>query len=165
MAADDVAAAVGEVAVGAPLNGTVEIGGPEQFRFDDLIRQGLRAADDPREVVADPHARYFGAELSERSLVPGDGAQLGATRFDDWLSQQAPGGDHVRRRHGSARAHAATFSPCLEQPPDLTPSEAVAYIRVRVADAPRPDGSVLVYLPDGTGLVVRAQQLLHRDVG
>ena len=60
---------------------------------------------------------------------------------------------------------AATFSPFLEQPPDLTPSEAVAYIRVRVTDVPRPDGSVLVYLPDGTGLVVSAQQLLHLDAG
>jgi uncharacterized protein YbjT (DUF2867 family) len=87
MAADDVAKAVGRIAVGAPLNGTVEVAGPQQFRFDELIRQGLRARHDPREVVSDPHARYFGAELGERSLVPGDGARLGETRFEEWLAQ------------------------------------------------------------------------------
>lgn len=89
MAADDVASAVSRVAMGSPSNGIVEIGGPEQFRFDDLIRQGLSARNDPREVIADAHARYFGTELSERSLVPGDDAQLGETRFEDWLSRPA----------------------------------------------------------------------------
>ena len=89
MAADDVASAVGRVAMGPPLNGIVEIAGPEQFRFDELIRLGLSARKDPREVVADPHARYFGTELSERSLVPGANAQLGDTRFEDWLSRSA----------------------------------------------------------------------------
>src|SRR5262249_39263899 len=69
MAADDVVKAVGRVGVGAPVNGTVEVAGPQQFRFDELIRQGLAAYHDPREVVADPHARYFGAELGERSLI------------------------------------------------------------------------------------------------
>src|SRR5262249_11613827 len=68
MAADDVAAGVCRVALGAPLNGTVEIAGPEVLRFDDAIRQGLRARTDLRTVVADPHARYFGAELGERTL-------------------------------------------------------------------------------------------------
>jgi uncharacterized protein YbjT (DUF2867 family) len=87
MAADDVASAVADVAMGPPLTGMVEIGGPEQFRFDELIRLALSARNDPREVVADSHARYFGAELSERSLVPDDGAQLGAQRFADWLRQ------------------------------------------------------------------------------
>jgi uncharacterized protein YbjT (DUF2867 family) len=89
IAADDVARAVGRVAVGAPANRTVEVAGPEQFRLDDLIRRGLSARNDPRTVVADPHARYFGAELGERTLVPGDGARLGKTRFEDWLSQPA----------------------------------------------------------------------------
>ncbi len=89
IAADDVASAVARVAVGSPLNGTIEIGGPEQFRFDDLIRKGLSARNDPREVIADPHARYFGAELSERTLIPGDGAQLGEIRFADWLKRSA----------------------------------------------------------------------------
>jgi uncharacterized protein YbjT (DUF2867 family) len=91
MAADDVAAAVGRVAVGTPRNGTVEIGGPEQFRFDDFIRQALRARGDARDVVADPHAPYFGTELEERSLVPDDGAELGPTRFDDWQRAQSQG--------------------------------------------------------------------------
>ena len=87
MAAEDVAAAVVRVAVGAPLNGMVEIGGPEALRFDDFIRRGLGARHDPRQVVADPSARYFGAVLAERTLVPGDGAQLGETTFSDWLGR------------------------------------------------------------------------------
>ena len=85
MAADDVAKALCRIAVGAPVNGTVEIGGPEKFRFEALIRINLKACNDPRQVVADPHARYFGEELGERTLVAGDGAQLGETRFEDWL--------------------------------------------------------------------------------
>jgi len=89
MAADDVASAVGRVAMGSPVNGTVEVGGPEKFRLDELVRQGLAARNDPREVVADPHARYYGLELSERTLVPGDDARLGETRFADWLKQSA----------------------------------------------------------------------------
>jgi uncharacterized protein YbjT (DUF2867 family) len=87
MAADDVASAVGRVATGSPLNGTVEVAGPEQFRLDELIRQDLSARHDPREVITDPHAGYFGAELSERTLVPADDARLGETRFQDWLSR------------------------------------------------------------------------------
>jgi uncharacterized protein YbjT (DUF2867 family) len=87
MAADDVAQAVERVAVGAPLNGTIEVGGPQQLRFEELIRQFLDARHDPRKVVVDAHARYFGAELSERSLIPADGAQLGQTRFQQWLNQ------------------------------------------------------------------------------
>ena len=89
MAADDVARVVSEVAMASPLNGIIEIGGPEKFRFDEFIRRGLNARKDPREVIADPHALYFGTELSERSLVPGDGALLGETRFEDWLSRSA----------------------------------------------------------------------------
>ncbi len=89
MAADDVASAVARVAAAPPLNGIVEVAGPEQFRFDELIRMGLSARKDAREVIADPHARYFGTELTERSLVPGDDAQLGETRFEDWLSRSA----------------------------------------------------------------------------
>src|SRR5262245_37699598 len=90
MAADDVAKAVGRVAVGTPVNGIVEVAGPEQFRLDELIRQGLRVRQDPREVVATPQARYFGALLNERTLVPDDGARLGEIRFQEWLSQPAP---------------------------------------------------------------------------
>jgi uncharacterized protein YbjT (DUF2867 family) len=86
MAAEDVASAVDEVAVGSPVNGIVEVAGPEQFRLDELIRRGLGVRHDPREVIADPRARYFGAELSERTFVPGKDAHLAATRFEDWLS-------------------------------------------------------------------------------
>ena len=89
MAADDVAKAMARIAVGAPLNGTVEVAGPEQFRLDELVRHGLSARRDPREVVIDPHARYFGAELNERSLVPGANARLGEIRFKEWLGQPA----------------------------------------------------------------------------
>jgi uncharacterized protein YbjT (DUF2867 family) len=87
MAADDVASAVSRIAVGSPVNGTVEVGGPEKFRLDELVRRALAARNDPREVVADPHARYYGVELSDRTLVPGDDAQLGQTRLADWLKQ------------------------------------------------------------------------------
>ena len=87
MAADDVASAVGRIATDSPVNGTVEIGGPEKFRLDELARQGLAAHKDPREVVADPKARYYGVDISERTLLPGDGAQLSETRFETWLTQ------------------------------------------------------------------------------
>jgi uncharacterized protein YbjT (DUF2867 family) len=87
MAADDVAKALGSVAVGAPLKGTVDVAGPQQFRFDELIRQGLSARNDPREVVVDSHARYFGAELGERALIPAGDARLGEIRFQEWLKQ------------------------------------------------------------------------------
>ncbi len=87
MAAQDVSAAVCKVAEGPPLNGVVEIGGPQQFGFDDFVRHALGAYHDARQVVADPHARYFGTELVERSLVPGANARLSTIRFDDWLHQ------------------------------------------------------------------------------
>jgi len=97
MAADDVAIEVGKVAMGAPVNGIVEVGGPEKFPLDDLVRQALTAWKDPREVVADPHATYYGVEVSERTLIPDDGAQLGQTRFADWLKQ--PGAKTVAAAH------------------------------------------------------------------
>jgi uncharacterized protein YbjT (DUF2867 family) len=87
MAADDVAKAVGRTAVGSPLNGTIEVAGPEQFRLDELIRMALSARNIQLEVVADPQARYFGALLGERTLVPGDGALLFETRFENWLRE------------------------------------------------------------------------------
>ena len=80
---------MGRVAVSAPVNGIVEIAGPQQFRFDEFIRLGLSARRDPREVVADPHARYFGAEVGQRVLVPETDARLGEIRFEDWLAQSA----------------------------------------------------------------------------
>jgi uncharacterized protein YbjT (DUF2867 family) len=87
MAADDVANEVGRIATGLPVNGTVEIGGPEQFRLDELIRRGLTARKDPRRVVADPQATYYGVAVTERALVPEKNARLGKTRFDEWLAQ------------------------------------------------------------------------------
>ena len=87
MAAGDVASAVARIAVGPPVNGTVEVAGPEQFRLDELIRRTLEERDDPREVLADPHATYYGAELKERTLVPGDDASLAETRYEDWLGR------------------------------------------------------------------------------
>jgi uncharacterized protein YbjT (DUF2867 family) len=97
MAADDVASALSKVATSSPLNGAIEIAGPEAFRFDELIRKRISVLNDSREVVADPHAQYFGTELSERSIVPDDTAQLGETRFEDWLSlstNQVPPASH-----------------------------------------------------------------------
>ena len=85
---DDVATAVARTAAGAPLNGVVEIAGPDVFRFDDLVRDVLTSQNDSRKVVADPHARYYGSELQDDSLVPGPGAQLAATRFADWFARQ-----------------------------------------------------------------------------
>jgi uncharacterized protein YbjT (DUF2867 family) len=98
-AADDVASGVERVAISAPLNGIVEIAGPEQFRLDELIREVLKARNDPREVITDPNARYYGINPSERTLLPGDGARIGKTRFGDWLMNamaQAPG---IERSH------------------------------------------------------------------
>jgi uncharacterized protein YbjT (DUF2867 family) len=88
MAADDVASAVGRVAVGDPLHGMVEVAGPEQFRLDELIRGMLAKRDDPREVLADPTAFYFGINPSERVLLPGPDARRAETRFSDWFEQQ-----------------------------------------------------------------------------
>lgn len=84
IAARDVARMVADVAEGAPVNGRVAIGGPERFRMDVFFRDALAAWGDPREVVTDPHARYFGTELEEGSLVPGDDAILGEIRYSDW---------------------------------------------------------------------------------
>jgi uncharacterized protein YbjT (DUF2867 family) len=89
MAADDVATAVGRIAVGPPVNGIAEIAGPEQYRVDELVRRHLASLKDPREVTADPNALYSGAKLSERTLVPGNNARLGETRFETWLTQSA----------------------------------------------------------------------------
>ena len=89
MAADDVASAVARVAVDPPVNGIVEVAGPEQFRLDELVRSVLKAAGDPREVITDPQAQYFGINPSERTLLPGDDARLAETRFEDWANKPA----------------------------------------------------------------------------
>jgi uncharacterized protein YbjT (DUF2867 family) len=89
MAAGDGAGALAGVAVDPPLNGMLEIAGPEQFRLDELVRERLRASNDRREVITDPHARYFGISPGERTLLPGSDARIGSTRFEDWLRNQA----------------------------------------------------------------------------
>jgi uncharacterized protein YbjT (DUF2867 family) len=85
MAADDVASGVARVTVVPPLNGIAEIAGPEQFRLDELIRDVLTTCNDPREVITDEHARYYGIAVSQRTLLPGDHARIGNTYFKDWL--------------------------------------------------------------------------------
>jgi uncharacterized protein YbjT (DUF2867 family) len=90
IASDDVVAALAEVAVGAPANGTIEIAGPERLGLEALVRRFLEATRDTRQVVADVHARYFGTELNDGSLTPGDKVRLGRTRFEDWLTRFIP---------------------------------------------------------------------------
>jgi uncharacterized protein YbjT (DUF2867 family) len=89
MAGEDVAGAVARVAVEPPLNAMVEVAGPEQFRLDELIRAQLKERKDPREVITDPDATYFGINPSERTLLPADDARLGTIRLGDWLREHA----------------------------------------------------------------------------
>ena len=87
MVSDDVAAAVAEVALGQPVNGIIEVAGPDQFRQDDLVRQYLSATGDPREVITDDTSGYFGIKVNDQSLVPGDNPRLGSTHYRDWLKR------------------------------------------------------------------------------
>jgi uncharacterized protein YbjT (DUF2867 family) len=89
--ANDVAAALADVAVSAPLNGIVELAGPERFRMDELTRRLLAAKHDTRRVTADAHARYFGTELDDHSLTPGSNARIAPTHFEDWLTESVAG--------------------------------------------------------------------------
>jgi uncharacterized protein YbjT (DUF2867 family) len=89
---DDVAGALADVAVEEPLNGTIELAGPEPIRLDELVRRFLSANRDARKVTTDVHARYFGIELNDQSLTPGDNPRIGPTRFEDWLSRSIPQG-------------------------------------------------------------------------
>jgi uncharacterized protein YbjT (DUF2867 family) len=91
IAADDVAANVADVALAAPRNGIVEIAGPERAPFNEIVARYLKAVDDPREVVRDPEARYFGGRVEERSLVPLGEARLGRIGFDEWLRRSRAG--------------------------------------------------------------------------
>jgi uncharacterized protein YbjT (DUF2867 family) len=100
-AAADVAAALADVAESAPVNGIVELAGPEPFRFDELARRVLSANNDPRRVTADVHARYFGAELDEHSLTPGDNPRIAPTLLEDWLSQSTAGQNLATQRRVS----------------------------------------------------------------
>ncbi|SDO82154.1 Uncharacterized conserved protein YbjT, contains NAD(P)-binding and DUF2867 domains [Ralstonia sp. 25mfcol4.1] len=88
ISSDDVADAVADAALAAPVNGMIDIAGPERFRMSDLVQRYLQATGDRRTVVADPAARYFGADLQEGTLVPEGEARLGHIRFEDWIRQQ-----------------------------------------------------------------------------
>ena len=90
IAADDVARTVAKIATGSPLNGSVEIGGPEPFYLDVLLQRVLGARNDPRDVFADSHGQFFGSEINELSLLPGVDAVRGEMRFDDWLGRSEP---------------------------------------------------------------------------
>ena len=87
---DDVAAALADVAINAPVNGMIELAGPEPIRQDELVRRFLSANKDPRKVATDVRARYYGIELNDQSLTPGDNPRIGPTRFADWLSRSLP---------------------------------------------------------------------------
>jgi uncharacterized protein YbjT (DUF2867 family) len=116
MAADDVAAAVGRVAIGPPVNGIVEVAGPQQFRLDEFIRQGLTTRNDPRRVVADPAAGYFGVEVDDQTLVPCKDARLGEIRFETWLTQSEQPVPKANPQH----AEAATASRQRQKPSPAT---------------------------------------------
>ena len=90
IAAEDVASAVAEVALAQPVNDTIEIAGPDTFTLPEAIRQVLAQDGDPRKVIVDPAAAYYGSKVSERTLVPGAGARLGATKLDWWLTHVPP---------------------------------------------------------------------------
>ena len=90
MVSDDVAAAVADVALGEPVNGMIEVAGPDQIRQDELVRQYLSATGDARKVVTDANAGYFGIEVNDQSLVPGENPRLGPTHFKEWLSRSTP---------------------------------------------------------------------------
>jgi uncharacterized protein YbjT (DUF2867 family) len=92
IASDDVAAVMADVAVKEPVNGMVELAGPQLIPLDELVRQFLRATGDARQVTTDVHALYFGIELNDQSLTPGDNPRIGPTRFEDWLSRSIPQG-------------------------------------------------------------------------
>lgn len=102
VAADDVANALADVTLGEPVNGTIEIAGPERIRLDEFVGRFLRETRDGREAVTDVQARYFGLALNDQSLTPGDHPRLGQTWFEDWLSRSGPAlrTEHHRRHQG-----------------------------------------------------------------
>ena len=102
MVSDDVAAAVADVALGEPMNAMVEIAGPDKIRQDELVRQFLTATGDPRKVVTDANAGYYGIEVNDQSLVPGDNARFGPTHFAEWLSRTAPQKKAIERQSAPA---------------------------------------------------------------
>jgi uncharacterized protein YbjT (DUF2867 family) len=108
IAADDVAATLAYVAIGAPVNGTVEIAGPDQIRQNELIRLLLSATGDARRVVTDVNARYYGVEVNDQSLVPGDKPRLGLIHFAEWLRRTTPQEKGIQRQSAAASDRSAT---------------------------------------------------------
>jgi quercetin dioxygenase-like cupin family protein len=108
IAADDVAAALAYVAIGTPVNGTVEIAGPDQIRQNELIRLFLSATGDARRVVTDVNARYYGVEVNDQSLVPGDKPRLGLIHFAEWLRRTTPQEKGIQRQSAAASDRSAT---------------------------------------------------------
>lgn len=104
VSANDVAEALADLATGEPLNGTVELAGPERFRLCDIAAEVLTAYEDPRRLIADPHAPYFGAELTDESLLPAHGARIGRLRFENWLRQTLQPPDRSALGKDEARA-------------------------------------------------------------
>ena len=94
LAADDVAAALAEIAVGEPLNATVELAGPEAMSIAEFVGRYMAASGDKRPVIADPKALYYGAVMDERGIAPGANPRLGPTRFDDWSARAGTAGGH-----------------------------------------------------------------------
>jgi uncharacterized protein YbjT (DUF2867 family) len=90
IASDDVAAALADAAIAEPLNDTVEVAGPESIRMDEFVRRFLSANGDTRKLITDVHALYYGIEVNDKSLIPGDNPRLGSTHFEDWLSRSTP---------------------------------------------------------------------------
>lgn len=90
VASDDVATTLADVVAEEPLNGSIELAGPEPIRLDELVRLYFKATRDPRKVITDVHALYFGLELNDQSLIPGDNSRIGKTRFEDWLKNSLP---------------------------------------------------------------------------
>src|SRR5215470_3114053 len=107
IAGDDVAAALADVAVGKPMNGTLEIAGPEQIRQDELVRQFLSATGDERKVITDVHARYYGLDLNDQSLVPGTNPRLGSIHFSEWLSRNIPKKAAIERQSAATTNRSA----------------------------------------------------------
>jgi uncharacterized protein YbjT (DUF2867 family) len=116
IASDDVAAVVADVALAEPLNGTIELAGPEPIRQDDLVRRFLNATEDPRTVITDPQALYYGNAVNDQSLTPGDNPRLGSTGFEDWLSHNA---EPVVAAAGGAGSGKTVYTSVWKEPVQL----------------------------------------------
>ena len=132
MVSDDVAAAVADLALGEPMNAMVEVAGPDKIRQDELVRQFLTATGDPRNVVTDANAGYYGIKVNDQSLVPGDNPRLGTTRFEEWLSRTTPQKKAIERQSAPASnlpgkcksSHSYPLRNCLRRSFDVSSAMA-----------------------------------------